>query len=299
MGALIWLVGVSLTCLTAGLAYAAAPELKPAYGKAVARGKTNGAPRVWLFKQWHPAPGVDLRSSASERPIPQQTNQTAIYEQLDAWITAGSVQSVVAEGCAGEITAGFQPKFNGWDLAALKAKAKEPGYAQLVSSVPLKLEAKHGDRVQTLCGDDDELIQKNNLAFSDARGTLGFLTRLEQYRNDEARAKTYLEGARQILKLPADAPASQVIPKLRAAIKADIARARDLIEQRNAHVVSRVQVALAGNPKHQAAIVFGGVHADGIAAGLDRIGVPFVVVEPVGYDAHEANLFKRLDELLK
>ena len=185
--------------------------------QAVARGSSDRHPRCH-----------------SSKGSPQAANQTAIYRQLDQWIGAGVLQSVVAEGCSGELTRESKIKFNGWSLPELSVASKKMGFDQIVASVPQKLEAKFGDRVHTLCGDDDALIREHLMALSDLRGNFMFLARLVQYQKDPVRAKNYLEGVIDLYKLPKDTTISQAIKRLGAELSQVQARVRRVIDQRNA-----------------------------------------------------------------
>jgi hypothetical protein len=288
-------------CLSVWAAFSASagtppPALDPALGKVVARCKASPdqPPKIWFFKQWHLAPSVDTHAAAPANPLPQAANQTAIYRQLERWIAEKQIAEIYAEGCAGEIGKDSSLRFNGWDLSTLHEAAGKPGYAEIVASVPLKLEAKFGDGVRTVCGDDEALIKESNLAFSDARGTAGFLSRIVEYRSDSRRLKTYLEGAIQLYKLPADTSVDAVIARLKKELRASLARVNELIARRNAKLVVRLSAA-----KSTAAVVFGGIHARGTVELLDRAGVACAVVEPAGYQNGDVELLDRLDQLLK
>jgi hypothetical protein len=262
-------------------------------------GAVGGAKHVWIFKQWHLSPGVDTHDPNKSTKLAQRENQTAIYRQLDQWIKSHALSTVIAEGCTGELTQGSPLKINGWNVGELKRESSGAHYDELLSSVPLKLEAKYGDAIKTLCGDDDELIRANGLAFSDARGTVGFLSRLEQYKNDPERARTYLEGVVGLYKMPADTTIPQALARLRLELGQAVMRARQAIDQRNERAVAAIQTATGP----EVAVVFGGMHAAGIKKLLEKGKISCTVVEPVGYPSSgsandEAAMLERLEQLV-
>lgn len=249
-------------------------------------------PHVWIFKQWHLDPSVVTKNKVSVRGVPQRENQTSIYKQLEEWVKSGVLDEVYAEGCSGELTAESNLSFNGWSMADLKAAAARPDYAEIVSHVPMKIEAKFGAIVRTLCGDDAKLIQKNALAFSDARGALGFLTRLQQHQNHPRRAKPYLDGVIELYQLPAQTDLKVAIARLKTELKSSVKRAQDYIEKRNALLVAQIK----RSKKKQVAVVFGGAHTQGIVRLLEKAGIACSVVEPTGYQDKEAALLQKLND---
>lgn len=253
---------------------------------------------VWVVKQRHAPPGLDTKSSAAAGSA-YRANQSAVYRQLESWVGRGQVPVVVAEGCQGSLDDREDIKFNGWSLADLKARSRRKDYADLVSSVPLKLEARFGAKVKTVCGDDESLLKETNRAFSDARGTVGFLTRIQQYRDDPERLHTYLDGVRELYKLPASAGADEAVAKLKADLKGAVDRIEALGRKRDEKPVEVV----AGLGAAQIAMVYGGSHAKGIADALKAKGIDCTVLEPVGYvpdgESGEEGLMLRLKEALK
>lgn len=309
---LLWPV-LCLSAPTARSAPEAAPYVDPTLGEVVARcgpgagKKPVSAPtaervqEVWVFKQWHLAPQVDTRDLARARALPQAANQASIYRQLDAWIRAKSLTTVLAEGCAGELTRKSDLRFNGWGIDELAKASADPGYAaDVVTHVPLKLEAKHGKALRTACADDLALMKENAMALSDARGIVGFMSRIEQHRNDPARVKTYLEGVTRLYHLPAGSSPDAALARLGMELRNAIGRARAAIDRRNEIAVD----AALADPASRVALVFGGLHAEGIQALLEKKGVRCAIVEPVGYPSgasgnNEAALLARLEDLVR
>jgi hypothetical protein len=283
-----------IVALGSGSVFASlAPDLDSQFGKVSARcAASDGKPRVWIFKQWHANAALDTHDRAKGKDLPQAANQAAIFRQLDRWVSAGKIGTVVAEGCAGELTRESQTRFNGWNAHELESESGKSGYAdEIVSSVPLKLEARYGGRVRTLCGDTDALIRENLLAFSDARGIVGFLTRLEQHKNDPVRAKTYLDGVIELYKLPADTSLQQSVVRLNTELRKAVARIHAAIDKRNESAMR----AILDSGAQQIAVVYGGMHAAGLKALLEKRGAACEVVEPAGYQNDEGALLEQLD----
>lgn len=271
----------------------------PKLGRIVAQCKPPAsatAKHVWIFKQWHLAPSVNTKAPPSQaQPIPQEKNQTAIYRQLDQWIEKDQIREIYAEGCSGELTEASDFSFNGWTFDDLKQKAAETSYAEIVTHIPLKLEAKFGSKLRTRCGDDLALLKSNDLAFSDARGTLGFLTRISQYKNDPVRVKTYLEGAIELYRLPKSATPEKAIARLKSALKSAIGRIKESVEKRNATLIK----AIRSSDETKVAVVFGGIHANGIVKQLEAAGIGCSVVSPVGYEDDESKLLEQLETSIR
>ncbi len=238
---------------------------------------------------------MNTKNADAARSYPQSKNQTAIYEQLDRWIGERKIKEIYAEGCTGVLNGQSSIGFNGWKIDDLKAASKSAGYPEIVSSVPLKLEAKYGDALHTVCGDDESLVKENNLAFSDARAAIGFLSRLLQYRNDSVRRQPYLDGVIQAYKMDPATTTTQAIERMKTELKSAVARAKSAVEKRNQHLVD----VIARSTEKNVAVVFGGMHAAGIVQRLKDAGFGCAVIEPVGYQADEEDLLTHLDSALK
>ncbi len=275
-------------------------KLDPAFGKII--GECLPAPgkrHVWLFKQWHLAPTVNTHDLAKAIELPQQENQRAIYRQLDRWIKDKQLTMVIGEGCSGEVLESTPMVFNGWGAPELRKNAMLPLYDDITTHIPMKLEVKYGSHVLTLCGDDDSLVRETSLAFSDARGSAGFLGRLVQHKKDPVKSKLYLDGVMEAFKLPPATTVDDAIEFLKADLRKTIEKIRKLLDKRNRKVIE----TLKKKETPEAAIVFGGLHAGGIKALLEEAGVNCTVVEPTGYPGgsggDEEGLLTRLEQILK
>lgn len=246
---------------------------------------------VWLLKQWHADPGVDTHDLKKAKKLPQAANQTAVYRQLDQWIGKQLLKTLIAEGCSGELTVESKLNFNGWTAESLQVEAGKIGFDQLVAHVPLKLEAKYGAKLRTLCGDDDLLIREHLRAFSDVRGTYGFMSRLLQHKDDPERAKVYLEGVIELYKLPPKTNIRLALDRLRKELRDAMDRLHAALDRRNDRVVSTIK-AVGNGP---VGVVYGGIHALGIIKRLETLGIGCSVIEPAGYRNDEAALMEQLE----
>jgi hypothetical protein len=240
------------------------------------------------------APATDDRYE-SQSVVPQKENQSAIYHQLDKWIAKGEVDTVFSEGCTGEIDDKFPKAYNGWTLKDLTAKAGDKNYDDIVTLVPLKLEAKYGAKLKTLCADDEALIKEHNLAFSDARGTIGFLTRLTEFRFVPEKLKPYFEKVKSVYKLPPDTSIDNGIKALKEDLKKTIVQIDDVFAKRDKNFVE----AIKKNADKSSAFVVGGAHTAAIVDLLKKEKIDCTVVQPTGYSLDEEKLRDNFHAFLK
>lgn len=252
----------------------------------------EGAKKVLLIKQWHLAP-TTITKSFKEK-YPQERNQTAIYKQLNEEVKGGRLDLIVAEGCSGEINEDFKVSFNGWDLESLRGQAQTRGYEKIVTHVPLKLEARHGDKLLTICGDDEALIQEGNMRMSNLRGWVGFRSRLSET-GDPEKVKLYAETAASLLKEPKETPVDQLQTKIKEKVKEELDLFAKSLTARNEHFVK----ALEGREFKQAAIVIGGLHANDLKNKLQVAGFACDVLEPPGYNREDENLIQDFEKAMK
>ncbi len=250
------------------------------------------APKVMLVKQWHLAP-TNITKRFKEK-YPQERNQTAIYNALNEAIKKKKIQVVVGEGCEGEINSEFTGTFNGWDYASLKGLAQTRNYPRIITHVPLKLEARHGDKVLTLCGDVESQIKEGNLRLSNLRGWVGFWTRLQEPNENAERMKLYLEAAADLLKIPRDTPLATVQSKIKENIREELALFTKSLDERNSAFVK----SLSGREFKTAAIVIGGLHAKDLKAKLQAAGLGCDVYEPWGYQPADEKLIQEFEKIM-
>lgn len=246
-----------------------------------------------IVKQWHLAPTTITKSFREK--YPQERNQTAIYQALNDLVKKKKLQVVVGEGCEGEINSDFKTAFNGWDYESLKKQAQTKGFDRIVTQIPLKLEARHGDKLLTLCGDNDKQIQEGNLRISNLRGWLGFWSRLSEHKGDPEKLKLYSEAAADLLKIPKETPAEEMQKKIKEKIKEELELFRKSLTERNTSFVK----ALEGKDFKTAAIVIGGLHAGDLKEKIQAAGYACDVYEPFGYVQEEEKLIQDFEKALQ
>ena len=252
---------------------------------------------VFFFKQWHLAPSADTRTEiAQSMEAPQHDNQLAIFIQLDRWVRNKKAIQMYAEGCAWpqDITMSSSDKFNGWTVADLSKKADDLNFADIMTNIGYKISARWKNQARVRCGDDSDAMKSNLRAFSDARGILGYLTRLEQNRKNPEGAKIYLEGVVELYHLSKDTTVDQAIFRLNLELKKSVDAIEHWIDVRNQRLVD----AIMEDDSKFSAVVFGGAHAAGVRKLLEKRGVGCSIVEPWGYRDDELEMLDNLRHLV-
>ncbi len=250
-------------------------------------------PMVIVVKQWHLSPKT-VTKGFKER-YDQEKNQSAIYLALADKIKNKKLELVIAEGCEGEINDQFAGVYNGWDMASLKGQAQRKGFDRILTMVPMKLEARYGEKVQTVCGDSEKLIQEGNLRLSNMRGWVGFLERLSESGADEEKRKNFASAAAALLKENAETPVEQLIPKIKEKLSVELEAFTKSLSDRNDEMVK----ALQGKSFKAAAIVIGGLHAEDLKSKLEAAGFNCEIDEPSGYRREDEELIKQFQKFLK
>ena len=281
---MIWL-------LTALLSTASAKGLLTKVGACKAAAKE--APMVMVVKQWHLPPKTVTKGFKEK--YPQEKNQSAIYLALADKIKNKKLDIVVSEGCEGEINGEFTGVFNGWDIESLRGQSQRKGYDRILTLIPMKLEARYGAKVQTVCGDNEKLVQEGNVRVSNMRGWAGFYTRLTEPSTDEEKKKLFTEAAAELLKMSKDTPAEELLPKIKEKLGAELELFNKSLTDRNDFMVK----ALEGKTFKTAAIVIGGLHVDDLKTKLETAGFNCELFEPTGYAREEEDLIKDFQKALK
>jgi hypothetical protein len=246
--------------------------------------------KVLILKQWH-LPPTTITKGFKEK-YPQEQNQTALYKFLDENVKNKELQLIVGEGCEGEINSEFKTAFNGWDYNSLHAQYGQKSYSKIISQVPLKIEAKHGDRISTFCGDNDAAIQQANLRLSNLRGWMGFLDRLDEYKDNPEKQRPYIDAAADLLKAPKDTHPDQLVVQIKERIKLDLEAFNKSLQERDESFVK----TLTDQDFKQAAVVIGGLHADDLKEKIEAAGMNCVVYEPPGYQPLDEKLIQEFQK---
>lgn len=248
--------------------------------------------KVMVLKQWHLAPTTSTKGFKEK--YPQEKNQTAIYKVLEEGVKRGELQLIVSEGCEGEINSEFKTPFNGWDYDSLKAQCFQKNYDKILTLVPLKIEAKYGDKIPTFCGDNEKLIQEGNLRLSNLRGWSGFFTRINEVKGDPEKIRSYAESAADLLKLPKDTPTDKIIAEIKTRIKVELEGFNKSLADRNDDFVK----TLSNHDFSRAAIVVGGLHAEDLKEKLEKAGMACDIYEPPGYQREDESLIRAFEKAL-
>ena len=248
---------------------------------------------VMVFKQWHLAPTTVTKGFKEK--YQQEKNQTAIYKKLSEMVKKQMLQVVVAEGCEGEIDGNFEPAFNGWKIKELEKQAQTKGFDKIITMVPMKLEARWGDKLVTLCGDDLKLIKESQMHLSNLRGWMGFWTRLNEAKPGDDKLKLYADAAADLLKMPKDTPVEELKKKINERSVEELQLFEQSLNDRNAAFVKAVQSRDYTN----AAIVIGGLHAADLKSKLEKAGLNCNIYEPPGYSKQDETLIQDFAKSLK
>jgi hypothetical protein len=248
--------------------------------------------KVYIVKQWHLGPRTVTKGFKEK--YPQERNQTTNYKTLSDMVKKKKLQVVVAEGCEGEINSSFTPVFNGWSIQDLAKQSQTRAFPKIITNVSMKLEARWGNRLLTVCGDNDKLIREGNLRLSNLRGWMGFWTKLSEGKADPDKLKLYSEAAADLLKIPKTTPLDQIQTKIKESFKEEMELFKKSLEERNTYFVN----ALKDRDFSSAAIIVGGLHAEDLKAKVQAAGYACEVEEPRGYQREDENLIKDFQKAL-
>jgi hypothetical protein len=254
------------------------------------------SPTVVILKQWHLPPSVNTKTTpAGARALPQAKNQKEIYEQLSVWVKNSNIDSVIAEGCEGEITPKFKDAFQGWSYADLDAHKKDKAYAGILSHVVLKLKVSYPGQVHALCGDSLNEIKKSQVALSDSRADVGYFSKLSENQNNPAKLKSFLEGVIEAYHLKSDATVTDAEKAVALDLKQSLTRFQDSTHERDLSFIRKVNLVESKKP---VVVVIGGLHAEDLKQILEDKKMNCVIAEPVSYQNDEEAMSSKLKSLI-
>lgn len=257
--------------------------------------QTSSPIHVWLVKQWHLSPSVDTHAHRDLKPK-AAPNQREIYDQLAAWVQQKKVDTVLAEGCEGEITEAFKPVFNGWSYSDLAAQVSLSGFDAIPTHAVVKLEAKMTDQVLSMCADDLNEVKKGQLALSDMRGDAGFLSRLQQYRDNPHMAEFYLDGVKDSFHLKKRPTVSNALRLVKDDLKKSFQKFQNSLQARDRKVIRTI---LSQKTKKPIVVVFGGLHADDLKSQMEKQKLNCKIYEPLHYANDEEKLMDELKSAIR
>lgn len=247
--------------------------------------------KVYIIKQWHLSPSESTIDIEKSKDLPQYDNQIDIYNKSLKLIVDGS-KIVIAEGCEGEIESKFAPKFNGWGMQDLIQRKEKHDFVDILAPVPMKLKAFYGDKLKVVCGDNIELIKKNNLAFSDTKAFSGFFQRLSYYQDNDLKSyHKYLMAFKNVVSLK-DGDNPILIAKNKA--MKSLNQFGQYVESRNLFFLKKIIAEIKNNP----IVIIGGLHIPGIVKKLKEEKIEYEVITPVDYPKNEYGIFSELKKSL-
>ncbi len=279
---MIWLLSVLLSTASAKGMLTKISSCKTA---------AKDAPYVMVVKQWH-LPPQTVTKGFKER-YPHEKNQSAIYISLVDKMKAKKLDLVVSEGCEGEINDEFAPVFNGWSIYDLKKIAQTKSFQKTLAPIPMKLEARFGDKLDTFCGDNEKLIQEGNLRLSNLRGWAGYYGRLME-KDEPEKKQPFVESAAALLKESKDSTPEQLLPKIKEKLKSELEAFNKSLADRNDLFVKTLQ----GHTFKNAAIVIGGLHANNLKDKIEAAGFGCDIWEPMGYAREDEQLISEFQKAL-
>jgi hypothetical protein len=247
--------------------------------------------KVYLIKQWHLSPDKNTSDLERSKLLPQYSNQIDIYNRLIELKNKKISNFVIAEGCS-DINKYFGSKFNGWNLELLKEREILGDLDDVLAPVPMKMKAKFGKNIDVICGDDLDLIKKNNLAFSNMKGFSSFYERLKHFKYlDEEKYNKYLKAFKETTDIPkGEDPVLVAKNKTLASLK----EIELYIEKRNLKFLEQIISNIDENPS----VVIGGLHIPSLIKSLKELDIDFEVITPLDYPAGDEKLFRALYKAL-
>lgn len=251
----------------------------------------SGKNKVYIIKQWHLSPNEVTTDILKSKSLPQYDNQIDIYRKTQK-LLKGDSKVVIAEGCEGEIDENFSLKFNGWKMDDLIQRRDLSDFEEIMAPVPMKIKAKLGKEVKVICGDSNEYIKKNNLAFSDTKAFSGFFQRLFYYQNNNQKNyEKYLKAFKEVVDIEeGDDPVG--IAKQKAIDSLN--RFGQHLETRNLFFLKKVLKHIKSNP----ILIIGGLHVPGIIKELKEGNIEYEVITPSDYPKDEGKIFVELKRAL-
>lgn len=247
--------------------------------------------KVYLYQQWHLLGKIKTQDIEKSKGLPQYTNQKFIFTHIDNLIAKNKLEIVIAEGCQGKIDENFLTSFNGWNYQSLLKFTEKKEYADILGHIPLKLEAKYKERLLSLCGDDEKLIQDHGMAFSNARAFIGYYTRLKEFKKkkDQKRFKLYADSM-------LDGKTIQdPVGYAREEAKKNLNQVKKLIHQRNQSFLRVIETHKDKN----LAVVIGGLHLDHLEGLIKKSKIDYEIVPVTGIPKDSKKLFERLEQSLQ
>lgn len=246
---------------------------------------------VAILPQWHLSAGVNTSDIKVGRELPQYRNQTAIFLIMKEWIEGKKIDALLAEGCEGEINEDFPISFNSWNYKKLSKIRREENYNDVLTHLPLKLEALYREGIATHCADKTSLIKDHQLVQSDLRAYAGFYTRfMETKGKDSKRFNTF----RKALEAEQGKPISNPVEFTRDKISKLLKKEKGFLEKRNIAFVEKIQTL----KENKLAVIIGARHVGDLKSRLERLGHKVIVPEILNESLPKVDPVSELEKLL-
>lgn len=253
---------------------------------------------IHIFKQWHLPAKVETTDIELSKKLAQYQNQKDLFEKLNSLILDNKVQALLSEGCEKiEIDEKFKTKFNGWSYELLVGQTQNKNYVDIMTLLPLKVEALHKEKIKTLCVDDLELIHESELLLSDLRAYVGYSTRLEEFKKNSDDL-SYNRYANSLLSEEEKAKKDDPLEVARKKALDTIAKFELVNHKREQKIVKNI-LELKLPSKSIAILVIGGVHAQALSSTLKNKKINVETYTPAGYVENDTGLIDEIKRKLK
>lgn len=230
---------------------------------------------VIIYPQWHLSSSTLTNKVEESSKLVQFENQKFIFLDLKNQIFSNKVDVILSEGCEGEIDDKFEQSFNGWNYRALDGQKNSSIYDNILTLVPLKLEVEFKEKILTLCADNNALIKKQLLSFSDLRAYVGYYHRLVEFKNNPKKYQLYADG---LLNNGVNDKNLNATDYAKAKAQDSLNLFLKSIEDRNQVVVSHIE----SHKEKNIALVIGQLHLNGLEQMLMDRKINYTVVPVKG-----------------
>lgn len=259
---------------------------------------TSQAQTIYLLKQWHLPPKVETSDIELAKKLSQYQNQKDLFEKIQTLIAAKKIQSVLSEGCERvDIDEKFKTKFNGWDYEKLEKLTTSKIYPDILTLLPLKVEALYKEKIRTLCVDDLDLIHQSDLALSDIRAYVGYSTRLSEFKKEGDQAN-YDRYATSILTDDEKKKNVDALQIVRKKASEAILLFQSINAQREQKLVKNI-LDLKMEKNQAAALVIGGIHVESLEVELSKHKMAVEIYTPKGYVENDKGLIDDIKRKLQ
>lgn len=254
-----------------------------------------------IIPQWHLSPNTQTTNSfSSSSKLPQYQNQQEIFIKVSELIKNKQINNLIIEGCEGDLENNQNVKFNGWSLVDLKKELQtQKSIDPIITNVGFKLYAANENmiienHIEVKCGDNIDLLKKNQLSLSEIRGLMGFKIRINDSKLNKIDKEKYLVTIKQLLSLPANTSLNELNSTIDLKINSEYENFKSLLEQRNESFLKMIQ-----KMNGKTVLVIGALHVDGIKNSISKQPIQTSIWWPEGINKADLELLEVLSRKLK